>query len=69
MGLVVAGSLVGFWAAGAGLLLGLSPVAALGIWAGSGPAAAGVALLASRPRAQRRKTSDDAVADAPATVA
>ena len=65
MGLVVAGGVIGFWAAGAGLLLGLSPGAALGLWAGSGPVAAGVAMLASRPRAAR---GDGAVApgEAPA---
>lgn len=67
MGLVVAGGFVGFWAAGAGLLLGLSPGAALGIWAGSGPVAAGVAILASRPRAVRKEAA--AQPEAGATIA
>ena len=45
MGMVLAGGIVGFWAAVAGLVLfGLSPLAALAIWAGSGPAAAAVVV-------------------------
>lgn len=49
MGLVVMGSLVGFMTAVGGFALGLSPGTALGIWAGSGPVAALVAIIASRP--------------------
>lgn len=46
MGMVLAGGVVGFWAAVAGLLLfGLPPLAALAIWAGSGPVAAAVVVL------------------------
>lgn len=56
MGMVLAGGIVGFWAALAGLLLfGLSPLAALAIWAGSGPVAAAVVIvvaLVRRPGAE-----------------
>lgn len=46
MGMVLAGGIVGFWAAVAGLVLfGLSPLAALAVWAGSGPVAAAVVVL------------------------
>ena len=48
MVLVEMGSLGGFMTAVGGFALGLSPGAALGIWAGSGPAAALVAIIASR---------------------
>lgn len=50
MGLVLAGGVLGFSTAVGGLLLGLPPWAALGIWVGSGPAAAlaAIALAPSR---------------------
>lgn len=50
MGLVVMGGLLGFTAAAGSLVLGLSPWVALGIWAGSGPAAALVVIVTSRSK-------------------
>ena len=48
MPLVLLGGFVGFWGAVVGFLaFGLHPVAALVLWAASGPAGAALAVLAS----------------------
>lgn len=54
MGLVLAGGMLGFLTALGGLLLGLPPWVALGIWVGSGP----VAALAAIALAQSRNSDD-----------
>lgn len=60
MGWVLAGGVFGFWAAVAGFLLfGLAPLAALAIWAFSGPVAAVLVLLAA---AMRHSAEDTAAA-------
>lgn len=50
MGLVLACGVLGFLVALAGVFLGLPPWAALGIWVGSGPAAALVAIALAQCR-------------------
>ena len=66
-GMVLAGGVVGFWAAVAGFaLLGLSPLAALAIWAGSGPVAAAVVVvlaLLRHPGEEGGSTDEDARRD------
>jgi hypothetical protein len=58
MGWVLASGVLGFSAAVVGFLLfGLSPVAALVIWACSGPAAAVLVLLAAALRRPDRGTA------------
>ncbi len=50
MGLVLAGGVLGFSTAAGGLFLGLPPWAALGIWVGSGPAAALAAIALAQSK-------------------
>lgn len=55
MGLVLLGGMLGFATAAGGLILGLSPWAALGIWAGSGPIAALLAIGLSQSKGSKRR--------------
>ena len=63
MRLVLLGGLLVFTAAAGGLVLSLSPGAALGVLAGSGPAATLVVILTSRS-----KRPDDAYSEPPGAL-